>query len=384
MIGGASGNMLLGALIDAGANVDAILSDLRTIPVAGWTFVRERVVKNGVAAEYVDFVIPGEDGHPGEAAHGRHLHDVLAIISGSGLPPRVRDRALAVYRRLGEAEARVHGEPIEHIHFHEMGQIDAILDVAAVCLALDDLRIERLTCSDFPFGHGEIVIQHGRYPNPPPSTLELLRGAPLRAVDIAGEMVTPTGAAILMTLCDDVGVRPMMTAETIGYGAGKSTFALPNVTRVMIGEIASVLHDEVIVLEANIDDLSPQAYELAIERIFAAGALDVWTVPIAMKKQRPAITLAAIAPPERADACAQAMLRETSTLGVRMRREARVTVPREIVTVATPYGDVRVKRAQIGAARRSTLEYDDIVRIARERDVPLADLARELQAYADA
>jgi hypothetical protein len=273
------------------------------------------------------------------------------------------------------------------MHFHEMGQIDAILDIAGVCLALDDLGIERLSCSAFPFGVGEITIHHGRYPNPPPATLDLMRGKPVRPTDIPGEMVTPTGAAILVTLADAFGLCPPLRIEATGYGAGRSTFAIPNVTRVIVGESLdgpAAGRDDVVVIEANIDDLSPQAYELAIERIFAAGALDVWTLPIAMKKQRPAVTLAAIAPPDAAEACAQAMLRETSTLGVRMRREARITLPREIVRVATPYGEVRVKRARVGESLRASLEYDDLLRIARERDLPLATVARELQTYADA
>lgn len=389
MIGGASGNMLLGALIDAGADAGAILAALQTIPVDGWTFTRARVVKRGIAAEYVDFVIPGEDGHPGKAKmHGQHLSDILAIIDRSGLSDAVRARARAIYVRLGEAEARVHGEAIDHIHFHELGQVDAILDVAGVCVALELLGIERVMCSAFPIGTGTIVIQHGRYPNPPPSTLALLQGAQTIASDVAGEMVTPTAAAILMTLCDAPGTRPSLRIDAIGYGAGRSDFLVPNVTRVVIGDAAFVPQrddeleiDDVAVLEANIDDMSPQAFELAIERLFAAGALDVWTVPIGMKKQRPAVMLAAIARPANAQACARAMLVETTTLGVRTRREQRYYLPREIARVTTPYGDVRVKRARIGDMDRATLEYDDVVRIARERNLPLATVIHDLESY---
>lgn len=389
MIGGASGNMLLGALIDAGADAEAILAALHTIPVVGWTFARSRVVKRGIAAEYVDFIIPGEDGHPGEQArHGHHLSDVLAIIDRSGLSEVVRARARAIYQRLGEVEARVHGDSIEHIHFHELGQIDAILDVAGVCVALELLGIERVMCSAFPIGTGTIMIQHGRYPNPPPSTLLLLHGAPVLACDVKGEMVTPTAAAILMVLADDPGARPSLRIDAIGYGAGRSDFSVPNVTRVVIGESAFVPErddelesDDVVVLETNIDDMSPQAFELAIERIFAAGALDVWTAPIGMKKQRPAVMLGAMARPANAQACARAMLVETTSLGVRTRRETRTFLPREIVRVATPYGEVRIKRARIGETDRTTLEYDDIVRIARERNLPLATVVHDLESH---
>jgi hypothetical protein len=399
MIGGASGNMLLGALIDAGADPEAVERALRTIPVTGWKFERSRSVKAGIAAAYVDFDIPGEDCRPGEhVAHGHHLGDVLDIIERSGLSARARERASAIYRRLGEAEARVHGTPVDAIHFHEVGQIDAVLDVAGVCVALELLGIERVTCSPYPLGHGSISMHHGHYPNPPPATAELLRGAPTQPVDVAAELVTTTAAAILSTLVTDPGIRPAMRFERIGYGAGRSDFRIPNVTRVIVGELALVAErpgagvgglesaddlqtDEVVVLETNIDDLSPQAFELAIERIFAAGALDVWTAPIGMKKQRPAVLLAALSSPADAPACARAMLRETSSIGVRTRRESRYTLPRAIVRRLTPLGEVRTKQVRLGAAERITLEYDDVARIARESGLPFAAVAAELTRY---
>jgi uncharacterized protein (TIGR00299 family) protein len=395
MIGGASGNMLLGALIDAGADPDAIERALRTIPVRGWTFERSRVVKTGIAAAYVDFDIPGEDCRPGEMiAHGHHLGDILDIIERSGLSARVRERASAIYRRLGDAEARVHGVAVDAIHFHEVGQVDAVLDVAGVCVALELLGVERVMCSPFPLGRGSIAMHHGRYPNPPPATAELLRGAPTQPLDVEGELVTTTAAAILATLVTDPGVRPPMRFERLGYGAGRSDFAVPNVTRIVIGELTlgadrpadltpggELLTDEVVVLETNIDDMIPQAFELAIERIFAAGALDVWTAPIAMKKQRPAVLLSALAPSAAATACARAMLRETSSIGVRMRRESRFTLPRTVVRRLTPYGDVRYKEVHGPGGARVTVEYDDVARIARERGIPFAQAAAELTRF---
>jgi uncharacterized protein (TIGR00299 family) protein len=392
MIGGASGNMLLGALIDAGADPDAIERALRTIPVSGWKLERSRTNKRGIAAAYVDFDLPGEDCRPGEQPdHGHHLADVLAIIERSGLSGRVRERAAAVYRRLGEAEARIHGTTVDAIHFHEVGQIDAILDVAGFCVALDLLAVERLTCSPFPLGRGAIAMHHGRYPNPPPATADLLRGAPTQPLDVEGELVTTTAAAILTTLVSDPGTRPAMRFERIGYGAGRSDFAIPNVTRIVIGESVPVaerlagpafdgdlLGDEVVVLETNVDDMSPQAFELAIERIFAAGAVDVWTAPITMKKQRPAVLLSALAPSAAAPACARAILRETSSIGVRTRRESRFILPREIVRRLTSYGEVRCKVVRGPDGERVTLEYDDVVRIARERSLPFAAVVDEL------
>jgi uncharacterized protein (DUF111 family) len=248
-------------------------------------------------------------------------------------------------------------------------------------------------CSAFPTGHGALSMHHGKgYPNPPPATAELLRGAPTHPTDIAGELVTTTAAAILTTLVIDPGVRPAMRFERIGYGAGRSDFAVPNVTRVIIGELERVTErpssdlaaaedlatDEVVVLETNIDDMTSQAYELAIERIFAAGALDVWTAPISMKKGRPAVLLSALATRERALPCARAILRETSSIGVRTRRESRFMLARETVLRLTPYGEVRCKRVAAGDGVRVTLEYDDVARIARERGLTFMAVSAEL------
>jgi len=389
MIGGASGNMLLGALLDAGGDVAALESALRTIPVAGWSIEQRRVVKRGIAATYFDFCIPGEDhdhAHGEHAGHGhaqaeRKLADVLATLERSGLTAHQKTRAAGIYARLAEAEARVHGVPLAEIHFHEVGQIDAILDVAGVCILLDQLAIDEVACSAFPIGNGAISMQHGLYPNPPPATAELLRGAPTFAAPVEGEMVTTTGAAILTKLVRAPGSRPAMRTERIGYGAGRSDFALPNVVRVSIGPAlgAPLPSDEVVVVEANIDDMSPQHFELAIERVLAAGAYDVWLAPVTMKKSRPAILFGAIAPPERESEVARAMLLETSTLGVRVRRERRHLLERRVESLATEFGPVRVKIADAAGSTRRTLEYDDVVRIARERGMPIADVASRLE-----
>ncbi len=385
-IGGSSGNMIVGALIDAGAPVAELEAALRTIPVSGWTLEQTRVLKRGVAATYFDFIVPGEDGHPGAAAHGRHLGEVLAIVALSGLTASQKARASAIYQRLGEAEARVHGTAVDQVHFHEVGAVDAILDVAGACVALDLLGIEEVYASAYPLGNGEIVMQHGRFPNPPPATADLMRGAATRSTDVTGELVTPTAAAILATLVERVGERPGMTFERHGYGAGRSDFPMPNVVRATIGErgergerSASIVR----VLEANVDDLSPEYFELAIERVFAAGALDVWLAPITMKKARPAVLFSAIVPIERAQACADAILMQTSTIGVRSYDVERYVAERTIEEHETPYGPVRVKTATIAGRPRATIEYDDLLRIARERNRPLADLARELERILD-
>jgi uncharacterized protein (TIGR00299 family) protein len=388
MIGGAAGDMLMAAWVDAGVDVAELERALRSVVAEGWELVVERVDRVGIAATYVDLVIPGEDDHAhgpggehahhhhGPAHHGHRLSDILAIVARSGLSPRQIERASAIYRRLAQAEAHVHGRPVDEVYFHEVGQIDAILDVAGTCVALDLLGIDEVRCSAFPMGHGLTRMNHGVYPNPGPASLELMRGFPLRPLDVPAELVTVTGAAILTTLAT-AGPARDMTLERVGYGAGRRSFAIPNVVRVMIGEAAAAERDpDVVVLEANIDDMSPQYYELALERIFAAGAYDAWLTPIVMKKGRPAIQLAALAAPGAEAAVARAMLRETTTLGVRVRTERRHVLAREIVTVETPYGAVRVKSAGGDGIRRWQPEYDDLLRIARERDLPLTDVVR--------
>jgi pyridinium-3,5-bisthiocarboxylic acid mononucleotide nickel chelatase len=387
MVGGAAGDMLLAAFLDAGLDREALERALRTVVADGWALEPKRVVKRGIAATYAGLVVPGEDGddeHHHDHAHGtlgtRTLGDVLDIVERSGLSERQRERASAVYRALAGAEARTHGTTADLIRFHEIGQIDAILDVAATCVALDLLDVDELRCSPFPIGHGPIGMEHGIYPNPPPATAYLLTGWPTRALDVAGELVTPTAAAILTTLAKPG--RADMTIERIGYGAGRSDFIVPNVTRVLIGTTAAAASaaDEVVVIEANIDDMLPQHYELATERLFAAGARDVWLTPIVMKKGRPAITLSALAAPADEDAVARAMLTETTTIGVRVRTERRHVLPRETVSVETPYGPVRVKRAGTNGQARARAEYDDLLRIARERNLPLPEVTRTVDA----
>ncbi len=457
MVGGAAGDMLVAAFLDAGVDRAELERALRTVVPDGWTLAPKRVVKRGIAATYAGLIVPGEDGddlhhhypktpphshgdHDHRHAHGdhdhshgdhdhahgdhdhahddhghgeghphghgdrghshaddhehggtRHLADVLAIVERSGLTTRQRERASAIYRRLAEAEARVHGTTADAIHFHEIGQLDAILDVAASCVALDLLGIDELRCSPFPIGNGSIRMQHGLYPNPPPATAELMRGWPTRTVDVDGELVTTTAAAVLTTLATP-GPRPHLVIDRIGYGAGRSDFSVPNVTRVLIGTAAPSERtatggapegDDVVVIEANIDDMSPQHFELALERLFAAGARDAWLTPIQMKKGRPALTLSALAAPADERAVARTMLAETTTIGVRVRTERRYVLPRALALVDTPYGPVRVKRTDLGERTRVQPEYDDLVRIARERELPLAEVARVVQTCAE-
>ena len=397
--------MIMGALVDAGLSLDALERELRKLPVEGWSIEARRVDKRGLAALYLDVHVPGEDHdreHHGDRAHHDHhdhhdhshahrtLADVLSILRRAGFPAAVEKAASAIYHRLADAEAKVHGVPVSEIAFHEVGQIDAIVDIAGAALGLYLMGVERVFSSAMPCGRGFIEASHGRMPSPAPATLELLRGAPTYDVDVDGELVTPTGAAILSTIAS-FEPRPAMVVDGIGYGAGRSDFPFPNVLRVLVGETVESRagHDgasgggDVTVLETNIDDMSPQLYEHAIERIFAAGALDAWTHPVQMKKGRPGTQLCVIAPPERADAVASAMLAETTTIGVRRWNVARDTLAREEHVVTTALGPVRVKVVRAPSGPRARAEFDDCLAIAQKNGLTLAEIMRRVEADVD-
>lgn len=400
---GASGNMILGSLVDAGLNIDALQRELRRIPVHGWSMRAQRVHKQGLAALYLDVDVPGEDQqHGGDHHHGagdhhhegiahRRLRDVLAILRDARLPKHIEASAEKIYRRLAHAEAQVHSSSVEEVLFHEVGQVDAIIDIAGAVIGLDLLGVEAVYASALPCGTGRIESAHGVMPSPAPATLELLRGVPTYQLDLAAELVTPTGAAILTQLAS-FAQRPLMRIENIGYGSGRSEFPFPNVLRVLIGETIEASKDvgladatpsnhqtHVVQLEANIDDMNPQLYESVIERLFAAGALDVWLQPISMKKGRPGMLLSILSAPERADAVAMTVLTHTTTIGVRRWSAARDVQPRSIEVVQTALGPVRVKVVQGPGGQRARPEYDDCQRIASQRQLALVDVMRDVE-----
>jgi hypothetical protein len=397
--GGASGNMIMGALVDAGLSIDALERELRRLPVEGWSMRAEPVRKRGLGALYLDVTVAGEDHHAGAASshHEPHAHrtlaDVLAIVRAAGFPSAVEKTACAIYHRLGEAEARVHRVPIDEIAFHEVGQIDAIVDIAGAALGLYMLDIDRVYCSRLPCGRGTTHSAHGVLPSPPPATMELLRGFPCHDIDIDEELVTPTGAAILTTVAQFTP-RPAFTVRGIGYGSGRSDFPFANVLRVVIGDVlaGAQLEDapsnangsgDIEQLETNIDDMNPQLYEHVFERLFAAGAVDVWTLPAQMKKGRPGTILSVLAPPDRADAVVAVLLAETTTIGVR-----RWTVHRDVgirtgESIDTEIGAFRVKITQTPAGPRARPEYEDVRAIARRDGAALIDVMRRAEQLAD-
>jgi uncharacterized protein (TIGR00299 family) protein len=357
-VAGVAGDMLLGALLDAGADEAAVREGLEPL---GVDIVVTRTERHGIGAARIEVV----------AAH-EHVHrtwaDVRELIDAAGLPPRAHARAHDAFRRLAEAEGRIHGMSADDVHFHEVGAIDAIADVCGVALALEDLGIEDVACSPLPAPRGFVRAAHGRLPLPAPATLELLKGAPLHGVDLELELVTPTGAALVAALATEYGPLPAMTLQATGYGAGSRDLEeRPNVVRAIVGVAAAsaVARRPAVLLACNLDDLSPELVPDAAQACADAGALDVWVMPVQMKKGRPGIVLSAVARPDREAAVAEAMLRSTSTLGVRTSALHRYELEREMRTVTVDGRPVAVKLGRLGGEIVNIApEHDDVARVA--------------------
>jgi pyridinium-3,5-bisthiocarboxylic acid mononucleotide nickel chelatase len=378
---GISGDMTLGALVDAGCDLEHLRRELRALQLPGWEVSAEKVWKNGMAATYVK--VKTED-------HQRHrsLSAIHEILKNSQLAPEVRGRAAAIFQRLGQAEARVHNVPVEKIHFHEVGAVDAIVDIVGACIGFQALGVERFACSPLNVGGGTVKVAHGKLPVPAPATANLLQGSPTYSNGVQRELVTPTGAAIVATLCDSFGPQPPMKVSAIGYGAGTADLeGQPNVLRLMIGEAAERalpgFDQEIAVIEANLDDMNPQIYGYFLEKALAVGALDVFTTPVQMKKNRPGTLLTVLCQPADASTLMELIFAETTTFGVRSYRAQRRTLPRESVKVSTSYGDVRVKLSRVnGRILHVAPEYDDCRKLAVEKNVPLQQVINEaLRSY---
>ena len=394
---GVSGDMLLGALLDAGVTLDDLRALLGGLPLEGYTLEAAPVVRGALGATHAR-VVPTHEEH----AH-RRLSDVLAIIERGELPERVKRNAGAVFRRLAAAEGRVHRVGIDEVHFHEVGAVDAIVDVVGVCAGLYLLGVEELYCSPLPLGRGQATMAHGTLPLPAPAVLEMLAasGAPTVPHAATTELVTPTGAALVTTLARFA--QPPLRLARAGYGAGTRTEPTPNLLRLWLGERIEnpdlpgapgrmqyaptpdrraaltgspggedVTVEQLLVLEANIDDMPGELFGHAMERLLAAGALDAWCAPLTMKKARPGALLGALCRPADRAALVGVFLRETSTFGVRERAVTRYAAAREARTVDTPYGSVRVKLKLLdGVVAGASPEYEDCRRLAAERGVPL-------------
>jgi pyridinium-3,5-bisthiocarboxylic acid mononucleotide nickel chelatase len=382
---GLSGDMFLGAVVDAGLSVEALRAMLGQLPIAGYRLEAEKVTRQGLTGHAVKVTLDSAAPQP-----PRHLAEVESIIRSDGLPDVVRESAVNVFRALAEAEATVHGTSVEAVHFHEVGAVDAIVDVVGTVWGLAELGVDRVYASSVPTGSGTVQTSHGLLPVPAPATLALLQraGAPVRPSSATTELVTPTGAALLTTLA--TFAQPPMQLGRVGYGFGQKALPWPNVARLWLGEptewavIAdtNLDVDEVVVIEANLDDENPEIVGAALDALLGAGALDVFFTPIQMKKNRPAVKLTVIAPVQLAARLSTVIPPETSTLGVRTYPVRRFKAVRWQDAVETPWGRIRVKVKAVGAVRRAAPEYDDCLRVAREQHVPLPEVYRVVNAAA--
>ena len=368
---GISGDMVLGALVDAGCELHAIERELQLLAVSGWKISAERVQKNAVSATRVRV-------ETSEHHHHRGLSAILDLIGKAGLPPRAAERATRVFQKLGKAEAQVHNVPVGKVHFHEVGAVDAIVDIVGACVGFELLGVERFACSPLNVGGGTIQAAHGILPVPAPATALLLQGKPTYSNGIERELVTPTGAAIVSALATEFGPQPQMNVSSTGYGAGTADLpSQPNVLRIFIGDAglfpeAARGGEEVSVIEANLDDMNPQIYGYFVERALAAGALDVFMVPVQMKKGRPGTLLTMLCRPADTDRMMDLLFAETTTIGARTHTARRRTLERESVSVQTALGAVRIKLSRMnGHVLNAAPEYEDCQRIAAEKNVPL-------------
>jgi pyridinium-3,5-bisthiocarboxylic acid mononucleotide nickel chelatase len=367
---GASGDMILGALVAAGADASSLKEQLALLNISNFEIEFEIVDRSGIGATKAHV-------RAGDEHHHRHLKDILRIIYDSRLPDKVKERAARIFSRLAEAEARVHNESVERIHFHEVGAIDAIVDVIGACIGFELLGIERFVSSSFNVGSGMVEMAHGRFPVPPPAVAELLKDAPIYSTDIAGELVTPTGAAIISTLCDEYTTLPEMRIESTGYGAGTREYPrFPNVLRVFVGESLGMsdgkpTNERLALVETNIDDASPQVLGYVMERAFALGALDCYFTAIQMKKNRPGTLVSILCRLDEQDRFSELLFAETTTLGVRVQEVERQALPRGIISVETAYGVIDIKIAYDRNRGEGMPEYEQCRAAAERAGVPL-------------
>lgn len=364
--------MILGALVGAGVDPSQLVEHLKLLGVANYQVSFSKVDRCNLSAVRATVEIGPEHSH-------RHLADLLRIINDSQLSAAVKDRASSVFSLLAEAESEVHDVPVERIHFHEVGALDAIIDIVGACIGFELLGIDRFICSPLHVGSGTVEIAHGRFPVPPPAVVSLLRGAPIYSTEVKGELVTPTGAAIIKAVTQEFGPLPAMTVSSIGYGAGSRDYKdFPNALRVVIGETADRPAEDVerlVMLETNIDDMSPQVFGHVMDKAFELGALDCYFTPVQMKKNRPGTLVAILCNPAQQKTLCEMLLVETTTLGVRSYEVERVALARAIVKVETPFGAIDVKEARMdGRLLRAMPEYEQCRSAACEAGVTLREV----------
>ncbi len=397
---GISGDMVLGALVDSGADLRQIEQSLRQLDVRGWKISAEKVKRGALAATHVTVETDAHDHHHEHHHHHHHhrehargLTEILGIIDAAKLPPRVTERASAIFKKLGDAEAKVHQVSVDEVHFHEVGAVDAIIDIVGAAIGFELLGIDSFSCSALDVGAGRVNTQHGILPVPAPATAELLAAAdaPTFSRGVETELVTPTGAAIATTLSTRYGSISPMRLQSTGYGAGSADLKeQANVLRILIGEALSSegqahpgRSDECVdVIEANIDDMNPQIYGYVVDQALAAGALDIFSTSVQMKKNRPGQLVTLLCEAAHTQKLIDLLFRETTTIGVRTHTAHRRTLARQLITVATPLGDVRMKVARMnGTVLNAAPEFEDCQRIASAQGIPLKDVLAAANYY---
>jgi pyridinium-3,5-bisthiocarboxylic acid mononucleotide nickel chelatase len=374
LIGGISGDMFVGAMLDLGLALNRLKSELKKIPTLRYTLTVSKKTVHSIRATRFHVICPSQ-----ESAHS--WKQIRSLIAGSRLHPAVKETGIHIFSRLAQAEGKIHGMDPEKVHFHEVGATDSIVDIMATAIGAHELGIDAFHFSRIPLGRGLTRALHGPLPVPGPATLELLKGLPVEGIDLESETVTPTGAAIVSTLGKSFGAQPSMNMERIGYGAGQKDFPnRPNLFRLIIGtDSVPWKQEEMLVMETNIDDMNPEFYDYVFDRLFAAGARDVFLSPIQMKKNRPATLLRVIAEPKDREALARVLLSETSTIGVRYYPVGRIILKRLSQRLKTRYGTVRVKIAEEpDGTKRVAPEYEDLKRIASAKKIPLKLLYDEV------
>ncbi len=375
---GASGDMILGALLDAGLDLAHLQQELAKLGLSHYDVGKSAVVKNGISGSQA-LVHVEEDHHQ---HHHRHLADISAIIEESTLAAAVKKDSIRIFTRLAEAEAKVHNTTKDNIHFHEVGAMDAIIDVVGGVIGLHALGIDGIICSPLHVGSGTVECAHGTLPVPTPATAELIRGRPAYASGVQGELLTPTGAAILTTLADDFGPLPPMTVECIGHGAGTADRSIANLLRVFIGTAPQPEKkfdvEQTATIETTIDDMNPQMYDYLMEKVLQMGALDIFCTAVQMKKNRRGTLVTILCRPEMVMSLSEFLFRETTTIGLRWRLDHRLMLQREIVNVETRYGTIAFKKATHGEQLINIKpEYEDCKRMALQQKVPLKTVLEE-------
>lgn len=378
---GISGDMCLGALVDAGVKLETIERGLKGLPVTGYKLRSKSVTRAGIAATKVDVILRQEKGGRGQEA--RTWDDIKNIIDSSELPVKIKQKGLKIFRRLFDSEGKVHNNKYDNTHLHELGAVDCIVDIFGTLISLDALGIDKVYASAVNLGSGKVKTEHGMLPVPAPATAEILKGTPVYSSGIPFELTTPTGAVILSEIATGFGDTPMMNIKAIGYGAGQKDFeAFPNALRVFTGESTSHKasydnHPKVVVIETNIDDMNPQIYGHVMELLFKAGALEVYLTPVIMKKVRPGIVLTLLCTEEKKAVLTEIIFRETTTIGIRFYEASRLVLERETKEISTGYGKVKAKISRMpNGITKLSPEYEDCRRIAKKHQIPLIDVMR--------